>query len=61
MKILCTKMKTISRMLSLSLIAIILATVVFLTNTGTIYLGYAARLVPIYSVETSEKKSCSHV
>ena len=56
MKILCTKMKTISRMLSLSLIAIILATVVFLTNTGTIYLGYAARLVPIYSVETSEKK-----
>ena len=56
MKILCTKMKTISKMLSLSLIAIILATVVFFTNSGTIYFGYASRLVPIYSVETSEKK-----
>ena len=56
MKILCTKMKTISKMLSLSIIAIIMATVVFITNSGTIYFGYAYRLVPIYSVETSEKK-----
>jgi polysaccharide deacetylase family sporulation protein PdaB len=43
-------------MLSLSLIAVILATVIFFTNSGTIYFGYASRLVPIYSVETSEKK-----
>jgi polysaccharide deacetylase family sporulation protein PdaB len=43
-------------MLSLSLIAVILATVIFLTNSGTVYFGYASRLVPIYSVETSEKK-----
>ena len=56
MKILCVKLKTISKMLSLSLIAVILATVISFTNSGTIYFGYASRLVPIYSVETSEKK-----
>ena len=56
MKILCVKMKTFFKMLSLSLIAIVMATVVFITNSGTIYFGYASRLVPIYSVDTSEKK-----
>lgn len=56
MKILCTKFKTITQMLSLSLIAIILATLVAITNTGTVYFGYAARQVPIYSVDTAEKK-----
>lgn len=49
-------MKTFFKMLSLSLIAIVMATVVFITNSGTIYFGYASRLVPIYSVDTSEKK-----
>ena len=56
MKILCTKLKTITEMLSLSLIAIVLASIVVITNTGTIYFGYAYRLVPIYRVETTEKK-----
>ncbi|MBE5755840.1 MAG: polysaccharide deacetylase family protein [Clostridiales bacterium] len=56
MKILCVKMKTFFKMLSLSLIAIVMATVVFITNSGTIYFGYASRLVPIYSVDTREKK-----
>lgn len=56
MKILCAKLKPIMGMLSLSLIAIVLATLVVITNTGTVYFGYAARKVPIYSVETSEKK-----
>ena len=56
MKILCTKFKTTAQMLSLSLIAIILATLVAITNTGTVYFGYAARQVPIYSVDTAEKK-----
>ncbi len=56
MKILCTKLKSITGMLSLSLIAIVLAMLVAITNTGTVYFGYAARQVPIYSVETSEKK-----
>jgi len=56
MKILCSKMKSITQMLSLSLIAIILALIVALTSSGTIYFGYAYRLVPIYSVDTAEKK-----
>ena len=56
MKILCMKFKPIIQMLSLSLIAIVLAVVVVFTNTGTVYFGYALRQVPIYSVETSEKK-----
>ena len=56
MKILCTKFKSITQMLSLSLIAIVLAVIVAITNTGNIYFGYAYRLVPIYSVETTEKK-----
>ena len=61
MKILCTKFKTTAQMLSLSLIAIILATLVAITNTGTVYFGYALRRVPIYSVKTDEKKSCTNV
>lgn len=56
MKILCAKMKTITVMLSLSLIAIVLAVLVAITNVGTIYFGYAYRKVPIYSVDTTEKK-----
>ena len=45
-----------TKILSLSLIAIILATIIFVTSTGSLYFGYSYRLVPIYSVETSEKK-----
>lgn len=56
MKILCSKIKTTTKLLSLSLIAIVLAAVVFVTSSGSLYFGYSYRLVPIYSVETSEKK-----
>ena len=56
MKIFCSKMKSITQILSLSIIAIALALVVAFTNAGTVYFGYAYRLVPIYSVETKEKK-----
>lgn len=56
MKILCSKIGTMTKILSLSLIAIILATIIFVTSTGSLYFGYSYRLVPIYSVETSEKK-----
>lgn len=56
MKILCSKIGTTTKILSLSLIAIILATIIFVTSTGSLYFGYSYRLVPIYSVETSEKK-----
>ena len=56
MKILCSKIKSTTKILSLSLIAIVLAGVVFFTGSGTVYFGYCYRLVPIYSVDTSEKK-----
>ncbi len=56
MRILCTKIKTIAGMLFLVITAVILSVVVAANNIGGIYFGYARRLVPIYSVETSEKK-----
>ncbi|MBQ4542053.1 MAG: polysaccharide deacetylase family protein [Clostridia bacterium] len=56
MKILCAKMKSIAGVFICGLVAILLASLVVITNTGTIYFGYAKRLVPIYSVETNEKK-----
>lgn len=56
MKIFCTKMKTVIGTISLSLVAILLASLVAITNTGTVYFGWAKRLVPIYSVQTTEKK-----
>ena len=56
MKILCTKMKSIIGAFFCGLIAILLASLVVITNTGSIYFGYAKRLVPIYSVDTDEKK-----
>ena len=43
-------------MLSLIIIAVVLSFVVVAGNVGSIYFGYAKRLVPIYSVETNEKK-----
>ncbi len=56
MKILCAKMKSITGVFICGLVAILLASLVVITNTGSIYFGYAKRLVPIYSVETNEKK-----
>ena len=56
MKILCAKMKSIVGACFFGLMAILLAALVVITNTGNIYLGYAKRLVPIYSVDTDEKK-----
>ena len=55
MKILCMKMKTMTKLLSLSLIAMVLAVAVWTTSAGTVYFGYAARQVPIYSYDTAEK------
>ena len=56
MKIFCTKMTAIVKILSLSLIAVVLAALVAVTNTGAVYFGYAHRIVPIYSVDTNQKK-----
>ena len=56
MKILCSKIRSTTKILSLSLIAIVLAVVTFVTGSGSVYFGYCYRIVPIYSVETNEKK-----
>ncbi len=56
MKILCSKIKTTTKILSLSMIAIVLAGVIFVMGSGSIYFGYCYRQVPIYSVETKDKK-----
>lgn len=56
MKILCIKSKTLLKMTLGCLAVLVLSAIVMLTNIGTIYFGYAYRLVPIYSVDTSEKK-----
>lgn len=56
MKIMCAKMKSGAGLFICGLIAILLASLVVITNTGSLYFGYAKRLVPIYSVETNEKK-----
>ncbi len=56
MKIVCTKARPILGMMALSLVAVVLAFIISVTNSGTLYFGYSYRLVPIYSVQTSEKK-----
>ena len=57
MKIVCIKAKQITSIISLSLVVLLLALTTSVTNISGVYLGYAARLVPIYSVQTAEKKS----
>lgn len=56
MKIICTKMKSIFGIVFFSMVAAMLAFAVTFINAGTVFFGYASRLVPIYSVETNEKK-----
>ncbi len=56
MKIFCTKLKPMLEIVSLSIVAAIMALVVSLTSVGKLYFGHALRQVPIYSVDTSEKK-----
>jgi len=56
MNIICTKLKTIFTFSFLAVSAILMAVVVSITNAGSVYFGYASRLVPIYSVDTKEKK-----
>lgn len=56
MKIFCFKLKPVARLITMSLFAIFLASLIAVTNTGVMFFGYAKRQVPIYSVETSEKK-----
>ena len=56
MRIICTKFRTLIGITTLSIFAIILAATITITSAGSLYFGYAKRLVPIYSVDTTEKK-----
>lgn len=49
-------LRKVITIISLSVVASLLALVVTITSSGTMYFGYAYRLVPIYSVDTAEKK-----
>lgn len=56
MKIICTKIKPFLSVAALSILAIIMGVIVSVSNAGAIFFGYSYRLVPIYSVNTTEKK-----
>lgn len=56
MKIVCIKAKQITTILTLTLVLTLLALTTHVTNISGVYLGYALRQVPIYSVQTNEKK-----
>ena len=56
MKISCFSIKPIKIFISLFLICLTLGFMLSATNSQTVYLGYRARKVPVYSVSTNEKK-----
>lgn len=56
MKIVCIKAKQITTILTLTLVLVMLALTTGVTNISGVYWGYALRQVPIYSVQTEDKK-----
>ncbi len=56
MKIIAIKAKQITTVVSLMLVVALLCVFSSVTAANTVYLGYATRMVPIYSVKTDEKK-----
>lgn len=56
MRFLVVKSKSIICILSLLLCAVLLSVNIGYGNCASVYFGYAPRLVPIYSVDTTEKK-----
>ncbi len=56
MKIVCIKAKQITSIISLTLVLVLLALTAGVTQVSGVYFGYATRQVPIYSVQTTEKK-----
>jgi len=56
MKICCFSARSCKVYLSLILIAFFLGFMLISTSSESVYLGYASRLVPIYGVQTEEKK-----
>ena len=56
MKIISVNIRPFKFLLALFLLAAICAGTIALTKTQTVYFGYSERKVPVYQVETSEKK-----
>lgn len=56
MKIKCFSIRPIKIFLTLLLVCVALFAMTSVTNAQTVYFGYSERKVPIYSVQTSEKK-----
>ena len=56
MKISCFSVKPVKVFVSLFLICLLLGFMLSATNSQTVFLGYTSRRVPIYSVQTNEKK-----
>ena len=56
MKICCFSAKACKVYLSLILVVFFLGFMLVSTKSESVYLGYASRKVPVYSVETNEKK-----
>lgn len=56
MKIKCFSIRPIKIFLTLFLVCVALFAMTSVTNAQTVYFGYSERKVPIYSVQTSEKK-----
>lgn len=58
MKIFCVNIKPIKLFSCLLIVGILLCSLVCVTQSQTVFLGYAARRVPIYYVKTDSKKIC---
>jgi len=56
MKISCFSVKPVKVFISLFLVCLLLGFMLPATKSQTVFLGYATRKVPIYSVKTNEKK-----
>lgn len=56
MKISCISIKPVKVFISLLLVCITLGFMLSATNSQSVFLGYAERKVPVYSVDTTEKK-----
>lgn len=56
MKIKCFSIRPVKIFITLLLVCVALCAMLTVTNAQTVYFGYSERKVPIYSVQTSEKK-----
>lgn len=58
MKIFCFSAKPLKLILAFTAAIVLLCSVLCITKSQTVYLGYAARRIPIYHVKTESRKVC---